>query len=430
MSSKSHERRQRAWNAAAVVGVDAGKHKHALVVRARGRQDSHPLTFAVTRTGFEQAVNFILAAVPEADPTAILVGIEFAGNYGFTFAHYLHSRGFQVESVLPRHSKVWKDVMHGQPLKTDEKDALSITDLVSHGHFVSFPFLRQEYAELRYLASARESLVRRCSATINRIRAILQVVFPEFERIFGRFTKKTAQAVLAQYAGPGDLLAAPAAEVLALIKRTGRGCAKEKFSQLVDAARTTLGLPIAQGVLRQELPLLVEQLQLYQRQITHVEAQMKRILLVLPEWSALRTIAGVAPVTAAVFLGAIGDPQAYSSSREVLRVAGLGLIERSSGQKQGAVRLGKRGRPMLRQMAYMLAVRSIRRGTPMRARYEALIERNGGKARKALVALMRYLVKLMYAVARDRREYRAMAESSTKSVLVAHGVDADSIGGE
>jgi transposase len=419
MSSKSHERRQRAWSAAAVVGVDAGKHKHALVVRARGRDDSHPLTFPVTRAGFEQAVNFILAAVPEANPTAILVGIEFAGNYGFTFAHYLHGRGFQVESVLPRHSKVWKDVMHGQPLKTDEKDALSITDLVSQGHFVAFPFLRQEYADLRYLASARESLVRRRSATINRIRAILQVVFPEFERIFGRFTKKTAQAVLAQYAGPGDLLAAPAAEVLALLKRTGRVCAEEKYRQLVDEARTTLALPMAQGVLRQELPLLVEQLQLYQRQIAYVEAQMKRILLVLPEWKALRSIAGVAPVTAAVFLGAIGDPQAYSSSREVLRVAGLGLIERSSGQKQGAVRLGKRGRPMLRQMAYMLAVRSIRRGTPMRARYEALIERNGGKARKALVALMRHLVKLMYAVARDRHDYRATPARNTQSILVA-----------
>jgi transposase len=157
---------------------------------------------------------------------------------------------------------------------------------------------------------------------------------------------------------------------------------------------------------------------------------MKRILLMLPEWKALQTINGVAPVTAAVFLGAIGDPQAYSSSREVLRVAGLGLIERSSGQKQGAVRLGKRGRPMLRQMAYMLAVRSIRRGTPMRARYEALIERNGGKARKALVALMRDLVKLMYAVARNRRDYSASPASNADGAPVALGAVVDSFEGQ
>jgi hypothetical protein len=55
----------------------------------------------------------------------------------------------------------------------------------------------------------------------------------------------------------------------------------------------------------------------------------------------------------------------------------------------------------------------------MRARYEALIERNGGKARKALVALMRHLVKLMYAVARDRHDYRATPARNTQSILVA-----------
>lgn len=409
MSRTAHEKRQRAWTAAAVVGVDAGKEKHALVVRPKERRDSRPLTFPVTRPGFEQAVAYILAAVPGAQPADVLVGIEFAGNYGFTFAHYLRDRGFQVESVLPKNSKVWKDVMHGQPLKTDEKDALSITDLVSQGHFVSFPFLRQEYAELRYLASARESLVRRHSATINRIRAILQVVFPEFETVFGRFTKKTAQAVLKAYPGPGDLLAANPAEVLALLKKVSRNHAGEKYGLLLEAARNTLALPVAQGVLKEELPLLVERLQLYARHVKQAETRMQAILVTLPEWEALKTVPKVAPVTAAVFLGAIGDPQAYTSSREVLKLAGLGLLEKSSGQKLGAVRLSKRGRPMLRQMAYMLAVRSIKQGTQMRGRYEALVARNGGKAKKALVALMRDLVKLMYAVAKERRAYATTA---------------------
>ena len=35
----------------------------------------------------------------------------------------------------------------------------------------------------------------------------------------------------------------------------------------------------------------------------------------------------MAPVTAAVFLGSIGDPAAYDSSKQVLRVAGLTLVE-------------------------------------------------------------------------------------------------------
>jgi hypothetical protein len=44
-------------------------------------------------------------------------------------------------SILPAHAKRWKEVTHRLPLKTDAKDALGITDLTAHGHFVSFPFL-------------------------------------------------------------------------------------------------------------------------------------------------------------------------------------------------------------------------------------------------------------------------------------------------
>jgi hypothetical protein len=100
---------------------------------------------------------------------------------------------------------------------------LSITDLAATGHYVAFPFLKPAYAELRYLVSAREAVVSRHSATINGMRAVLQVVFPEFESVFGRLTKKTPRAFLTPYSGPGDLLAAPKEEVLALLDRERRG---------------------------------------------------------------------------------------------------------------------------------------------------------------------------------------------------------------
>ena len=47
-------------------------------------------------------------------------------------------------------------------------------------------------------------------------------------------------------------------------------------------------------------------------------------------------------------LGPIGDPQAYTSAREVLKVAGLSLVEHSSGILGGQKRISKRGRPALR----------------------------------------------------------------------------------
>ncbi|MBK6423700.1 MAG: IS110 family transposase [Gemmatimonadetes bacterium] len=59
----------------------------------------------------------------------------------------------------------------------------------------------------------------------------------------------------------------------------------------------------------------------------------------VPETPYLLSIPKVAPVTAAVFLGSIGDPRAYESSGQILRVAGLSLIERSSGILRGTKRI-------------------------------------------------------------------------------------------
>jgi transposase len=132
---------------------------------------------------------------------------------------------------------------------------------------------------------------------------------------------------------------------------------------------------------------------------------MAATLTRLPEAPYLLTIPLVAPVTAAVFLGSIGDPQAYSSAREVLKVAGLSLVERSSGILVGQKRIAKRGRPALRAAAYMFAVRSIRRGGLFRAEFDGLVARNGGKRLKAVVAVSRSALRLWYSVARERRPF-------------------------
>lgn len=404
----SFPKRDRAQRAAACVGVDAGKFTHTLVVRPRGQPDSKPCTFPTTRTGFDTAVAFVRRHVAGAAPEAVLVGIEFAGNYGFTFAHYLAQLGFPIVSVLPAHTKRWKDVAHNQPLKTDAKDAGTITDLLAQGHFVTFPFLAPAYADLRYLVTARERLALLRRGAITQLRTLLQVVFPEFEALFPLVTRKTPFALLHTFPTPQDLLTSPRAKVLRILTTASRGhLGADTYEALVAAARATLGLPGAQARLREEIRLTLERITLFERQITTLEAELVAALAAVPETPYLLSIPKVAPVTAAIFLGSIGDPRAYESGQQVLRVAGLSLVERSSGVHRGAKRISKRGRPLLRQAAYMFAVRSITTGGLFRAEYEALCQRNGGAKMKAVVAVMRAGLRLLYSIARDRRRFTA-----------------------
>jgi transposase len=409
----SFAKRDRAHRAAAVVGVDAGKFEHTLVVRPRGRPDSKPFAFKTTRAGFLSAATFIRAQSPGAPPGEILVAIEFAGMYGFTLAHYLHTLGFAIVSVLPAHTKRWKEVTQNQPLKTDAKDALGITDLAAQGHFVSFPFLQAEYAALRYLVSARERVARLRRATITRLKAILDVVFPEYEALFATISKKTSLALLRAYPGPDALRAAPKRQVLKLLRQVSRNhFGAEMYDRLMTAAERTLALPGAQGVLKDEIPLLIELIETYDRQLGVLEARLARAVQATPEGPHLLTIPNVAPVTAGVFLGSIGDPRAYDSSKQILKIAGLSLIERSSGLLKGQQRISKRGRPVLRRYAFILAVRNVRKGGLFRAEYEALLRRNGGKKIPALTAIGRSALKIMFSVARERRPFTLMAPGS------------------
>jgi len=409
-----HEKRQLAQSAAVVVGVDAGKFHHALVVRPRGRADSKPLSIATTRLGFEQALTFIHQHVAERDGP-VVVGIEFAGSYGFTFAHFLRTADarIQVVSVLPAHTKRWKEVTHHQPLKTDAKDAIGICDLAAHGHFVSFPFLTPTYAELRYLLSAREKLSTLRRGVITRIRTALDVVFPEFPSLFASPVKHTARALLRAFPGPEALRRAPKRAVLAVLKRESRNhLTLEAYERLIEAATHTVALPSAQGAMQAELPLLIARLELYEAQMQTLEQLMADRLAELPAARALLTIPNVAPVSAAVFLGSIGDPHAYDSSRQILALAGLTLVERSSGIRTGQKRISKRGRPVLRKHAHMFAVRSVHRDGIYRREYEALLARNGHRPFAALTAIARKGLRLFYAIARSERVWTPEAPGS------------------
>ena len=412
---RTHQQRQLAQSALAVVGVDAGKYRHALVVRPRGRPDARPLVFPTTRPGFEQAATYIRAAIGANAATGeVLVGVEFAGMYGFTFAHYLHALGeregagarYRIVSVLPSHTKRWKEVVHRQPLKTDAKDAVGICDLTAQGLFLSFPFLAPAYAELRYLTSARERLSTLRRGVITRLKTTLDVVFPEFPTLFASATKKTARALLREFPGPDALKAAPRRRVLAVLKRESRNhLGAETYARLLDAATHTVALPGAQGAMKDEVPLMIERLDLYEAQMRVLEGKMRELTDTLPAAQALLTIPNVAPLSAAVFLGAIGDPASYDSSRQILALAGLTLVERSSGVRTGEKRISKRGRPVLRKHAHMFAVRSVHQGGMYRRQYEALLARNGGKAIPALTAVARLGLRLFFSVARSGRPW-------------------------
>jgi hypothetical protein len=84
---------------------------------------------------------------------------------------------------------------------------------------------------------------------------------------------------------------------------------------------------------------------------------------------------------------------------------GLNLVERSSGDYKGRMRISKRGSARTRQWLFFAALRLIQK-CGVRPWYEAKKARNEADARRVLVAVMRKLAVALYHVGVRKEEFQ------------------------
>ena len=132
---------------------------------------------------------------------------------------------------------------------------------------------------------------------------------------------------------------------------------------------------------------------------------MAEVLKRVPYARLLRTIPRLGVVTLATLLGELGDLKGYNHSKQLIVMAGLDLVEISSGVHQGHHHISRRGSAYARQMLYLAALRvgSGVMAEPRRRQVE------GAKKAptKAAVANMARLLRVMFALVRDGQPFDA-----------------------
>lgn len=384
------------------VGVDTGKLFHVLVARGPDGRRSKPFRAVVSRPGFEAAEAHLRGLFGAAGPARFLVGLEFAGHHGFTFARFLADRGYHVVNVLPAHTKRSKELEDNTPLKSDAKDAAVVCALLGNGIFVRFPFLKPPYTELRLLTAHRHRLTVEATRFKNRLQGLLDLAWPELLQHFSGLHKVTPLALLERWPLPQDLLAAAPRTVRAFIRRSSRGhVSAERIAALLADARATIALPDAPTERRLEIQYLLARWRLVRAQLAELDRRITELVERCPEAKALLTVPEVSAVCAATIVAELGTPADYAHPRQVLKLAGMNLISHSSGQRDPTSVpkwQSKRGRPMLRRQLFLLAGRwCLARGL-YRAEYEALLARNGHLRTQAVCALARKLVPMLLKV--------------------------------
>ena len=390
---------------ALIATVDIGKVTNVGYCRCPNGSEVKPFEFSNDRTGFQKLWDRICWTKMAHHLEEVVVGFESTGAYGEPLVHYLREKPVKLVQINPMHTKRMKDLEGNSPGKTDRKDPKVIADVIALGHALSVVIPEGAAAELRRLTHARERSIQRRTALYNQLQDLVFIIFPEFLQVMKDVKTRTARYLLHHYPTPQELLKLGLDALGAVLRRISRGkLGQDRAQALYEAAKQTVGIEEGRSGILFEIQEILSQIAASECFIEKVEQEMSYYLQQIPYSHSMLSLKGIGEVTAAGLIGEVGDFRKFHTLSEITKLAGLDLFEISSGKHKGNHHISKRGRPLLRKLLYFAAINTIRKGGVMHACYQRYLERGMLKT-KALIAIARKLLRILFALVRDHSQY-------------------------
>lgn len=394
-----------------IIGVDVGSEIHyARAFNWRGQELSRKaFHFSNNLDGYLAFVNWLDGYCQSMNAEKVMVGCEPTGHYWFNFARYVKQNSMMLVLVNPYHVKQTKELDDNSPTKNDRKDPKIISKLVTEGRY-TLPYMPDGvYADLRQAISSRNRIVKELNAATNRIQRWLQIYFPEFLKVYGKFSAESALLVLEETPYPADILAIGAEGVNQIWREHKlRAVGMKRAKTLVEAAKKSVGMD---GGLcaRKDLQMLLEDFRRKQEQLKQITEVLEAETQKVPHIEKLLAIKGVGLITVAGFLAEVGDVGRFDSPKQIQKLAGLELKENSSGKHKGQSSISKRGRKNLRKILFQAVLPLIRSNDEFREVYSYYTTRqkNPLKGKQAVVAVGCKLIRVFYAILTHGVDYDA-----------------------
>ena len=335
------------------LGIDVASEKHDCCILDQKKRILSSFTFANSAEGFSL---FLKTVTQFASPENMRVGLEATGIYGTNLCEFLRRNGIQVTTLNPL---LIKNSIKGTTLrktKTDKTDAKHIASfLVQEAPQPDLP-ISYHTSELKSLVRLRFKTVQERSKAQVQARGVLEVLFPEFKLYFSDVFGAAASAVLCEYPSAKAISSVRLDTLSSLIRTASRGrCGRAKAEALKSAAKNSIGT--CSPAMEFKLKLLFERIQLFSKQITALEAEIKKIMVAID--SPITSIPGISWTLGAIILAEVGNINRFSNPAKLLSFAGLEPSINDSGKAVGSRgTMVKRGSPYLR-WALLQAARTV-----------------------------------------------------------------------
>lgn len=385
-------------------GIDIAKYKHeATVIDAAGTTLLDSISFANSREGCEKLLALYERLGVSKD--VLLIGMEATGHYWLSVYGYLLEQGFEVKVINPIQSEAFRK-MYIRQTKNDRKDSFIIAQIMRFGQFSATNLSEETIVALRQLSRYRLALVDACGDCKRRIIALLDQVFPEYDKLFSDTFGVTSKEVLSQYPTPEDLVSVSTRKLSNLLEKTSRGrLGKEKAEQMKATAANSFGVSFAKDAFTFQIRQLIEQLEFLEGQTVELEEQISSLLK--QTGSYITTIPGIGDTLGAIILGEIGDIHRFDAPNKLVAFAGLDVRVSQSGEFTGTrQKISKRGSPYLRRAIWLAASRAAF-CDPILSEYYQSLRARGKHHLTAIGAVSRKLCNIIFAILSENRPYEA-----------------------
>ncbi len=268
----------------------------------------------------------------------------------------------------------WRNVKR----KTDRDDALKLVRLAALGQINPVHMPAPAVRQLRALLEYRRAMTAEQTRCKNRIRATLLTVGRRLPA--GRTGLRRRLAVASWSAAARTTLRAelrPLAECA--VEELWRGLAHTELQHLMDV----------------------------EARLAEVSEKLAALAKHDPAVARLDAMPGVGPLTAQVLVAVLDQPRRFRTRRQVAAYGGLVPRRFQSGQMDRSGRISKRGSPLLRWALNQAAWAAVRGSSEVRAFYLRMGGSSKKRRKQAIVAVMRKLLVIGWALLRDGTRYQA-----------------------
>lgn len=382
------------------VGIDIAKRNHeASVIAQDGHVVRKAMRFANSQAGYNKFMDMVRGL---SEP--VVFGMEATGHYWLTLYTHLRNDGFTVHVINPIQSDALRG-MYIRKTKTDSVDSVIIADVIRFGRYCETSVEPGDLQAMRELCRQRFYVIDMASDLKRKVIALLDQVFPEYEKLFSDTFGVSSMELLSQYTTPEEMLSVSSQQLAEVLEKASRGrLGAEKAAEIQTAARNSFGIVLASSSFSLIIRQYIEQIRSLEASVDVFDAEIARLLSGFD--TQLTTITGIGPTLAAVILSEIGgDIRRFSSPAKLAAYAGVDPTVKQSGDFSGTrMKMSKRGSPYLRRAIWLASTVAAFKDPAIHALYER--KRAEGKDHMTVIGhVCRKMISIIFAVLRDNSPY-------------------------